>query len=61
MRIIGTARDAGIYAGSGLGADPEMAQRLAGWGAQWLQCGGDMSLIDIGAEALFARLGDIRP
>jgi len=60
-RIIGTARDAGIYAGSGLGADPEMARRLAGWGAQWLQCGGDMSLIDIGAEALFARLGDIRP
>ena len=38
-----------------------MARRLAGWGAQWLQCGGDMSLIDIGAEALFARLGDIRP
>ena len=60
-RIIGTARDAGLYVGSGLGADPEFAQRLAGWGAQWLQCGGDMALINLGAEALFARLGAIRP
>ena len=60
-RVLGTARDAGLYAGSGLDADPELARRLAGWGAQWLQCGGDMSLIKLGTEALFAALGDLRP
>ena len=31
-RILGTARDAGLYAGSGLGPDPELAHRLASWG-----------------------------
>lgn len=52
-RISDTSRDAG------LGADPEFAQRMAGWGAQGLQCGGDMAPINIGAEVLFARLGEI--
>lgn len=61
QRIIGAARDAGLYAGSGLDADPEFAQRLVDWGAQWLQCGIDMSLINLGAEALFANLGTIQP
>lgn len=60
-RIIGTARDAGLYVGSGLGADPEFAQRLAGWGAQWLQVGGDMALINLGAAELFSMLKKIRP
>ena len=59
-RVLGTARDAGLYAGSGLDADAELARRLAGWGAQWLQCGGDIGMMDMGARALFSAMPDLR-
>ena len=59
-RVLGTARDAGLYAGSGLDADPELARRLAGWGAQWLQCGGDIGMMDMGAKALFSAMPELR-
>jgi len=39
--IVAKARAAGLFVGSGMGADPEYAARMAGRGVQWLQVGDD--------------------
>ena len=39
--VIAKAKSAGVFVGSGLGADPDFAYLQAERGAQWLQMGGD--------------------
>jgi len=43
--IIEKARGAGLYVGSGMGADPDYACLMAKRGVQWLQLGGDYDYI----------------
>ncbi len=43
--IIRTARAAGLYIGSGMGADPDYACLMANRGVQWLQVGCDYNYI----------------
>lgn len=44
-RIVHTAQAAGLYIGSGMGADPDYACLMANRGIQWLQVGCDYSYL----------------
>lgn len=44
-RIIDRSREAGLFVGMGMLADPDYACRAAEMGVQWVQCGGDYSFL----------------
>ena len=50
------AREAGLFVGSGLGANPEYAQTLADLGVQWLQPGSDFEFMIRGVDRVFADI-----
>ena len=52
--IITTARAAGKYVGTGLGANAAMAKDFVGLGVRWLQCGDDYGHMIRSTDALFA-------
>ena len=56
QRIVTTARDAGKYVGTGLGADSELARQFIRMGVQWLQCGDDYGHMIRSTESLFADI-----
>ncbi|NWF70320.1 MAG: 4-hydroxy-3-methylbut-2-en-1-yl diphosphate synthase [Chloroflexi bacterium] len=55
-RIIQAARAAGLFVGSGMGADARYAEHLARRGVQWLQVGGDYNYMLHFAEHITADL-----
>lgn len=64
-RVIAAARRAGLFVGSGMGADPAFACAQARRGVQWLQVGGDCAYLVRSADqltrAIHAELEDRVP
>jgi 2-keto-3-deoxy-L-rhamnonate aldolase RhmA len=55
-RVIAAARAAGIYVGSGMGADPIYAATMARRGCQWLQVGDDYDYLVSAMDTLTADI-----
>lgn len=55
-RIVTTAREAGLYAGMGMGASVDFAIKNAKLGVQWLQVGNDFEYMNVFAENLYKEI-----
>jgi 2-dehydro-3-deoxyglucarate aldolase/4-hydroxy-2-oxoheptanedioate aldolase len=51
--VCSRARAAGLPVGIGMGPDPDYATQVARLGVQWIQCGGDCTLMIRAADALY--------
>jgi len=56
QRVVGKARQAGLYVGMGMGPSEDYACLAAKTGVQWIQCGGDCSYLVAFADQLFGRI-----
>lgn len=54
--VIGKAKAAGLYVGTGMGADMGYAAKMAARGCQWIQVGGDCDYLVRSIEEITGRL-----